>query len=123
VRLAQDKDATTEVLKIRNAERLGPISIDTEKQRLFVTDTGSARVFVIDLNERTTKTIKAAGLEEARALAWDPATRRLYVADSGGETISSARNAIGRGWNASTNGCVATRTTRSSSPSPMRPGG
>jgi 6-phosphogluconolactonase (cycloisomerase 2 family) len=89
VRLAQEKGATTEVLKIRNAERLGPIAIDTANQRLFAVDTGSARVFVIDLNEKTAKTIDAVGLEEARALAWDPATRRLYVADSGSETISS----------------------------------
>jgi DNA-binding beta-propeller fold protein YncE len=62
-----------------DAAALGPLAIDAQKDRLFVLDSVSGKLFEVDLT-RLTKSVFAYNLNDGRALAVSGAKRLLYVA-------------------------------------------
>jgi DNA-binding beta-propeller fold protein YncE len=86
VTIGDQKIAPTRVAAIPRAVRLGAMAIATATRRLYVSDMGAARIYVIELANGAVRTIDAS-VEETRALAWDGRRHRLYIADSGHEAV------------------------------------
>jgi len=88
---SRNSEARGEIVPIRTSlspsEGLTDIVTDSQRQRLYIANSGMNRVEVYDIRQRRLlSSIKVGQLP--RALALSPEGSTLYVANSGGETIS-----------------------------------
>lgn len=74
------------VATIANAVKVGALAIAPATRRLYVSDMSAPRIYTIELNGGSIRTVDAA-IEEARAIAWDGTSKRLFIADTGHEAI------------------------------------
>ncbi len=74
------------VLRVRNARRLGPLVVDSQRNLAFVADMLRGTIFRVDLFQR--QSVEAVGLPgQPVALLYEGLQHRLYVADGAGRKI------------------------------------
>jgi sugar lactone lactonase YvrE len=74
------------VAVIRGASGLGPLALDTRRQRLFAADPLEGTVYVVNLTSHTSAVISTR-LGEPRSLVFDESRHTLYVGDIAGRRV------------------------------------
>lgn len=90
-----DPSSPKVVMHVAGASTIGPVALDTERQRLFAADLGSGSIYTIDLAHHKPRQLASAG--EPAALSYDSSQHKLYIADASRHRISQVSTEAARG--------------------------